>query len=229
MKGVRPLEYSMKRFKRGFTLVEMLTVIGVITVLMAVILPTMKLMREESRSTSCRSTLRQLGASIQIYRQNIGDRLPMCEPLPAVTVNGPEGGLPEILDGYVETDCTCWFCAADTDPESTSTGTSFIYIPGLLRYLPPIQFRVGQALLPYLQSGEWDPSRLESIRRDMESREISSIYRQTRGQTIPVLADSQDRHPIGDRLPRNALYNDGSVAMLSESFTDIDLDTDENP
>jgi len=219
------------QYKRGFTLVEMLTVIGVISVLMAIVVPTMKLMRDESRSTSCRSMLRQLGTSIQVYRQNIGDRIPVCEPIPAVTAEGPEGGLPDLLDGYVDRECSCWFCSADTDPDSTSTGTSYLYVPGLLRYLPPIQIRVAQALLPYLENGEWDPKQLERIRRDMESREISALYRQTSGHRLPLLVDSQDRHPIGDRMPRNALYDDGSVEQLSEALEDIDYDIpeDEDP
>ena len=213
--------------KRGFTIVEMITVIGVISVLMAVIVPTMKLMRDESRSTSCRSMLRQLGTSIQVYRQNIGDRIPVCEAIPAVTGTGPEGGLPDLLDGYVDRDCTCWFCGADTDPESTSTGTSYLYVPGLLRYLPPIQIRVAVALLPYLENDEWDPAQLERIRRDMESREISALYRQTSGRRLPLLVDSQDRHPIGDRMPRNALYDDGSVDQLSEAIEDIEYEEPE--
>lgn len=209
--------------RRAFTLVEVLAVIGVITVLLAMMIPALRIVRAESRSTSCRSTLRQLYASIQVYRQNIGERLPICEPLPAVTADGPEGGLNELMDGYIDADCTCWICSSDTDPESTSTGTSYLYVPGLLRYLPQIQIRVGRAMLPYLQGGEWDPDKLEAIRRDMESREISSLYRQTAGQRLALLVDSQDRHPIGDRMPRNALYDDGSVEQLAEALDDITL------
>ncbi|MCH2160638.1 MAG: prepilin-type N-terminal cleavage/methylation domain-containing protein [Phycisphaerales bacterium] len=217
------------RHRRAFTLIEVLTVIGVISVLMAIIIPTVRVMREESWSTSCRSTLRQIGTGIQVYRQNIGDRIPICEPLPAVTIDGPEGGLNDLLDGYLDRDCTCWICQADTDPESTDTGTSYLYVPGLLRYLPQIQIRVGQALLPYLENDEWDADQLEQIRRDMESREISALYRQTSGHRLALLVDSQDRHPIGDRLPRNALYDDGSVEQLSESFDDIDYDPGDDP
>lgn len=217
------------RLSRGFTLMEMLVVIGIIAVLMAMIVPTMRLMREESRSTSCRSTLRQLGTAIQVYRQTLGDRIPICEPLPAATPNGTEGGLPDLLDGYLDRDCTCWFCSADADLESTSSGTSYIYVPGLIRYLPPIALRVGQALLPYMQNGEWDPDELERIRRNIESHEISAIYRQTSGHRLALLTDSQDRHPIGDRLPRNALYDDGSVDQLAESLDAIDFDPDQDP
>ena len=215
--------------RRAFTLVEILAVIGVITVLLAMMIPALRIVRAESRSTTCRSTLRQLYASIQVYRQNIGERLPICEPLPAVTAEGPEGGLNELMDGYIDADCTCWICSADTDPESTSTGTSYLYVPGLLRYLPQIQIRVGRAMLPYIQGGEWDPEKLEAIRRDMESREISSLYRQTAGQRLALLVDSQDRHPIGDRMPRNALYDDGSVEQLAEALDDITLGSGVSP
>jgi prepilin-type N-terminal cleavage/methylation domain-containing protein len=217
------------RHPRGFTLMEMLVVIGIIAVLMALIIPSLRLMREESRSTSCRSTLRQLGTAIQVYRQTIGDRIPICEPLPAATPEGTEGGLPDLLDGYLDKDCTCWFCSADADPDSTSAGTSYIYVPGLLRYLPPIALSVGQALIPYIENGEWNPKEIERIRRDIESREISALYRHSVGHRLALMTDSQDRHPIGDRLPRNALYNDGSVDQLAEAINGIDFDQESQP
>ncbi len=217
------------RQSRGFTMVEMLVVIGIISVLMALIIPSLRVMREESRSASCRSTLRQLGGALQVYRQTLGDRIPICEPLPAATPTGTEGGLPELLSGYVDKDCTCWFCNADADPESIGAGTSYIYVPGLLRYLPPVALSVGRALIPYIESGEWNPKALERIRRNIESREISALYRHTPGHRLALLTDSQDRHPIGDRLPRNALYNDGSVDQLAEAINSMDFDPEGLP
>jgi hypothetical protein len=37
---------------------------------------------------------------------------------------------------------------------------------------------------------------------------------------FPILNDSQDRHKIGDRNPRNAVYIDGSVAIMRELGVD---------
>ncbi len=222
---IRILDAGRAGVRPGFTLVETLVVLGIITLLVGITVPTLRTMREEARSTECRTTLRELGLALTAYRANMGDRIPACEPLPAVVGDGEtEGGLPEVLDGYIDPDCTCWVCGADTDPESTSTGTSYIYVPGLLRYAPQVQLAVGQALIPYLESGEWDPAQLERIRRDLESRELLGIFDHEAGRRLPILMDSQDRHPVGDLIPRNALFNDGSVAQMRESFAEMEYD-----
>ena len=51
----------------GFTLVELLVVIGVIALLMAMMLPTIFRAREQARMTQCLSNLRQIGAALTNY------------------------------------------------------------------------------------------------------------------------------------------------------------------
>ena len=206
----------------GFTLIETLVVLGIITVLVGISIPTLRVMREEARSTGCRTTLREIGLGLSAYRANINDRIPSCEPLPAVIGDETEGGLPEVLDGYLDKDCTCWICGADVDPESTVTGTSYLYVPGLLRYSPQIQLAVAQALIPYLENPDWNPDQLELIRRNIESRELMGVFVHQSGRRLPLLIDSQDRHPVGDLVPRNALFTDGSVAQMREAFTEME-------
>jgi prepilin-type N-terminal cleavage/methylation domain-containing protein len=206
----------------GFTLIETLVVLGIITVLVGISIPTLRVMREEARSTGCRTTLREIGLGLSAYRANINDRIPSCEPLPAVIGDETEGGLPEVLDGYLDKDCTCWICGADVDPESTVTGTSYLYVPGLLRYSPQIQLAVAQALIPYLENPDWNPDQLELIRRNIESRELMGVFVHHSGRRLPLLIDSQDRHPVGDLVPRNALFTDGSVAQMREAFTEME-------
>lgn len=209
------------RRSRGFTLVETMAVIGVIVVLMGVAIPTLGAMREEARSTACRTNLRELGLGLSAYRTSMGDRIPSCEPLPAEVAEGvTEGGLPDVLKGYIEPDCTCWFCPGDFDEESRGAGTSYLYVPGLLRYTPQIQITVGQALLPLIQSGDYSPERLELFRRNLEANELTGLFEHERRRILPVLVDSQDRHPRNTRVPRNGLFIDGSVAELEEDLDD---------
>ena len=60
----------------GFTLVELLVVIGILTVLMAMLLPAMARARRQARSVACLSNVRQLGAAFQMYvNQNRGKSL----------------------------------------------------------------------------------------------------------------------------------------------------------
>jgi len=52
---------------RGFTLVELLVVIGIIAVLIAILLPVLNRVKQQAQQVACAANLKQIGAAVTIY------------------------------------------------------------------------------------------------------------------------------------------------------------------
>lgn len=77
---------AAKRRWTGFTLVELLVVIGIIALLISILLPSLSRAREAGNTTKCLSNLRQIGQAMMVYAsENKGALLP-CD------VRGPASG-----------------------------------------------------------------------------------------------------------------------------------------
>jgi len=59
---------------RAFTLIELLVVISILTMLMAILLPTLQRVRKQAKAVACQARLRQWGVVFSMYMNEYNDR-----------------------------------------------------------------------------------------------------------------------------------------------------------
>jgi prepilin-type N-terminal cleavage/methylation domain-containing protein/prepilin-type processing-associated H-X9-DG protein len=84
-----------RRRARGFTLVELLVVIGIIAIMIGILLPSLNGARKRAAAVQCLSNLRELGAAFVLYSENNKGHV-----IPSYTMTGTAGGAGVPLEGW---------------------------------------------------------------------------------------------------------------------------------
>ena len=100
----------------AFTLIELLTVIAIIGILAAIVIPTVGTVREKAQRSVDGNSVREILKAAQIYAGDNQDRLPDPQNIPNTTLNAPQPAWkwPGILaKNNILTDPSFYFCKND--------------------------------------------------------------------------------------------------------------------
>jgi len=176
--------------RAAFSLVELLIVIGIISVLIAMLLPALNAVREQSRKTVCKTQLQQIGYAMRMYLNNNKDRYPLAPALPSVNPND-DPTLSQCLATYI----------GETTQNGTGDGLRIFRCPDDNTVYPVEQtsyfYYADLGLMP------WQQTLLGQVYHDVTQ--------------VPCLWDADKYH--GGSVPYNWLYLDGHVDQFLSAGT----------
>ena len=119
--------------RRGFSLIELLTVIAIIAILAALLFPVFSSVREKARQTTCMSNMHEIGRSLAQYQLDNG-----FYPVSLRGLVGDNGGALLASSGkYLKNDKSIFVCPDNNYP---ATPTGAVYTAGTPLADTPVSF-----------------------------------------------------------------------------------------
>ena len=127
---------------RGFTLIELLVVIAIIALLMAILMPSLRIAREQARSINCRSNIRTLTFAWLMYKDDNDAKL--------VNPNTPTpGDYSERLEPWVLMPPNAGNSSVEEKKEYIKKGALWPYVKAIDVYRCPSDMRKNNSYFKY--------------------------------------------------------------------------------
>jgi general secretion pathway protein G len=112
----------MRQKNKGFTLLELMIVIAIISILAVAMIPNFVNARNAAKLTSCKSILRNISTVVEMYSQDNEGKYPASDFIITLTGNP--------LSGYIDKAYICPVAKASYEYKATNNGVSYnIYCP----------------------------------------------------------------------------------------------------
>jgi len=204
----------------GFTLVELLVVVGIIAILISILLPALSKARDAARKTACLSNLRQVHQLIAMYANEYKDRVPVGyrgqKQFNSMIYSGTAGRF--VLFGMIRTagympEPAVFYCPAENDPRSIMGSDVNPWPPGP-EGNPAVNVAAGYGFRPAVDIPD-DPQTWGSLLPRLSKFRSKAILADL--TALPTRLNT--RHRIGV----NVLYGDGSAKWVPREVFDEPL------
>lgn len=192
--------------RRGFTLIELLVVISIISLLLAILMPSLSKAREQANRITCGANLKSIGLASLLYAEDNRNCLPAAYVMhwfraveTGKLTNGNELAFHLLVRGeYIEPQSEIWRCRSDRNPIVVTEDTD--YYP---MYTPPFG----------IYSYQWN--QVAGYREESGGSELPPFkLTDNDASTMPVCRDKQHRSPV---YPASYMFFTGTAYVPFEN------------
>ena len=227
----------------GFTLVELLVVIAVLSLLIAILLPALSQAKHHARRMACAGHLRQVGVAIHLYAHDFGDTIPFGPAGRPVTgsnfytvtgdvtsllslEDGAPVGLGLLLEDYLAHQPTVLFCPGADQPSEAKEQLTKV---GQAQAQSDYYYRHGSVALLTGKPKTFH-IKLSDLGRNSKGQPISALAADVQFLAHESLASFQVKTRTShQRMFCNILFATGNVNTVSNRDDKLTVDIGTSP
>ncbi|MCP4608038.1 MAG: DUF1559 domain-containing protein [Planctomycetes bacterium] len=243
MRKIKYLSKVHNDHRTGFTLVELLVVIGILSLLIAILLPALTQAKHHARRMACGGNLRQVGVAIHLYADDFEDTIPFGPAGRPVTgsnfytvtgdvtsllslEDGAPVGLGLLLEDYLKQQPTVLFCPG---ADQLSEASEQLAKVGQAQAQSDFYYRHGSVALLTGKPNTYN-IRLSDLGKNSKGQPIAALATDVQFLAHPSLASFQVKTRTNHQQKvSNVLFAAGNVITVSNRDDKLTVDIGTSP